>query len=197
MLSFLRALVSGGRTFYHSGDVWTSGPLLCQFHVASITQSEFSSLTTLKAWGDMGKFCSDIALLLVSTKEEATGDRMYGLSTVWVNPCWARVPTVEEVVRELTASASSGPNWPYALVWLNGDTHHAPLPREGHLGILPQGGTNSIACGRISQLKVCQLLSSGLQVIYPVGLNGWKIPLITPQVFGQWHKPNRRQIHLT
>ena len=53
------------------------------------------------------------------------------VSTVWVNPYQARVSTVEEVVRELTALASSGPNWPYALVWLNEDTHHAPLPKEG------------------------------------------------------------------
>ena len=30
-----------------------------------------------------------------------------------------------------------------------------------------------------SQLEVHQLLSSGLQVIYPVGLNGCEIPLIT------------------
>ena len=104
---------------------------------------------------------------------------MYGLSTVWVNPYQPRVPNVEEVVRELTALASSGPNWPYTLVWLSGDIHHVPLPREGHLGILPEGGTNSATCIRISQLEVCQLLSSGLQVIYPVGLNEHEIPLIT------------------
>ena len=89
-------------------------PLLHQLHVTSITQSELSSLTSLKAWGDAEKFCTDIAFLLVSTKEEATGDRTYGLSTVWVNPFQARVSTVEEVVRELTTLASSGPNWPYA-----------------------------------------------------------------------------------
>ena len=85
---------------------------------------------------------------------------MYGLSTVWVNPYQARVSTVEEVVRELTALVSSGPDWPYALVWLNKDTCHVPLPREGHLGILPEGGTNRTACRRISQLEVCQLLWS-------------------------------------
>ena len=34
-------------------------------------------------------------------------------------------------------------------------------------------------CGRISQLEVCQLLISGLQVAYPVGLNGCKDPIIT------------------
>ena len=34
-------------------------------------------------------------------------------------------------------------------------------------------------CRRISQLEVCQLLISGLQVAYLVGLNGCKDPIIT------------------
>ena len=54
-----------------------------------------------------------------------------------------------------------------------------PLPKEGHLGVLPEGGTNSTACGRISQLQVCQLLVSGLEVAYLVGLNGHEDPIIT------------------
>ena len=86
---------------------------------------------------------------------------------------------MEEVVRELTAWVSSGPNWPYALVQLNKDTCHVPLPKEGHLGILPQGGTVMMACRGISQLEVHQLLISGLQVAYLVGLNGCKDPVIT------------------
>ena len=35
------------------------------------------------------------------------------------------------------------------------------------------------ARGRISQLEVHQLLTSGLQVTYPVGLNGHEDPIIT------------------
>ena len=64
-------------------------------------------------------------------------------------------------------------------MWLNKDTPHVPLPKEGHLGILPQGGTDITTCRRISQLEVHQLLISGLQVAYPVGLNGWGDPIIT------------------
>ena len=45
---------------------------------------------------------------------------------------------MEEVVRDLTAWVSSGPDWSYTLVQLHKDTFHAPLPKEGHLGILPQ-----------------------------------------------------------
>ena len=99
--------------------------------------------------------------------------------TIWVNPCHARVCSMEEVVRELTTWVSSGPNWSYTLVQLNKDTHHVPLPKEGHLGILPQGGTDMTACGRIRQLEVWQLLVSGLQVTYLVGLNGHEDPIIT------------------
>ena len=96
-----------------------------------------------------------------------------------MNPCQARVCFMEEAVRELTAWVYSGPNWPYTLVQLNKDTHHVPIPKEGHLGILPQGGANMTTCRRISQLEVCQLLISGLQVAYLVGLNGWEDPVIT------------------
>ena len=153
-------------------------PSLQQFHISCITQSELSSLTCLKVWGDKEKFCNDITFLLVSAEKEATGDRKYGLSTIWVNPCQARVPSMEEAVNELSAWVSSGPNWPYTLMQLNKDTHHAPLPKEGHLIILPERGTNCTACRRISQ-QVHQLLISGLQVAYPVGLNGCKDPIIT------------------
>ena len=38
---------------------------------------------------------------------------------------------MEEAVRELTTWVSSGPHWPYTLVQLNKDAHHAPLPKKG------------------------------------------------------------------
>ena len=135
-------------------------PQLQQFHISSITQLELSSLTSLKAWGDKQKVHNNLNFLLVLAEEEATGGRKYGLSTIWVNPCQARVDSMEEAVGELTARVSSGPDWPYAFVQLNQDTCHVPLPKEGHLGILPQGGTNMTTCGRISQLEVHQLLVS-------------------------------------
>ena len=153
-------------------------PLPHQFHITSITQSKLSSLTSLKAWGDAEKSCSDITFLLVSTEEGAAGDRTM-VSTVWVNPHQARFPTVEEVVKQLTALVSNGLNWPYALVQLNGDTCHVPFPRKGHLGILPEGGSSRTTCRKVSQLEVHQLLHSDLQVVYPVVLNSCEIPLIT------------------
>ena len=129
--------------------------------------------------GEKQKVYHNITFLLILAEEEATGDRRYGLSTIWVNPCQARVCSMEEAVRELTTWVSSGPDWPYTLVQLNEDTCHVALPKEGHLGILPQGGADMTTCGRISKLEVCQLLVSGLQVTYPVGLNGHEVPVIT------------------
>ena len=41
-----------------------------------------------------------------------------------------------------------------------------------------EGCTSSTTCGRISQLKIHQLLSSGSQVISLVGLNGCEVPVI-------------------
>ena len=106
------------------------------------------------------------------------GDRVYGLSTMWVHPYQARVSTMEEVVKQLTPLIATRPNWPCALVQLNTDAHHVPLPEEGHLSILVEGSTSSVACRRISQLEVHQLLSSGSQAINPVGLNGCEVPVI-------------------
>ena len=106
------------------------------------------------------------------------GDRVYSLSMVWVNPYQAQVSTMEEAVKQLTAQVSPGPDFPYTLVHLNGDACYVPLPREGHLSILVEGGTSSATSRRLSQLEVCQLPSLGSQVIYPAGLNGCEVPVI-------------------
>ena len=129
--------------------------------------------------GEKQKICHDITFLLILAEEEATGDRKYGLLTIWVNPFQARVCSMEEVVKELTTWVSNGPDWPYTLVQLHEDTCHAPLHKEGHLCTLPEGGAEMTACGRISQLEVHRLLISDLQVAYPVGLNRCEEPTIT------------------
>ena len=85
---------------------------------------------------------------------------------------------MEEAVKKLTACTSSGTNWPYALVQLCEDPHHAPLPKNKHPGILPQGKVQE-TCGWISQLEVHQLLVTSPQVVYPIGLNGHDEPIIT------------------
>ena len=74
---------------------------------------------------------------------------------------------MEEAVETLAAYPSSGTDWPYALAQLYKGSCHAPLPKDKHLGILPQGKAEETSCGQISQLDVCQLLSTGSQVVYP------------------------------
>ena len=86
---------------------------------------------------------------------------------------------MKEAVEKLTACPSSGTDWPYALAQLYKGSHDAPLPKDKHLGILPQGKVEETSCGQISQLEVCQLLSTSLQVIYPIGLNRCNEPIIT------------------
>ena len=146
------------------------------------TPLSFPGRTVLPKWsqslGEGQKPCHDIAFLLVWV-ENAMGDRHYGVSIVWADPSQVRAASMEEVVGKLTACTSSGTNWPYALVQLHKGTCHAPLPKDGHLGILPQRGTEATPCGCISQLEVFQLLAAGPQVIYPVGLNGQDEPIIT------------------
>ena len=145
--------------------------LLQQFHIAQVTQSELSSLTCLKAWCDAERFHSDITFLLVLPKEGVVGERVYGPAMVWIHPYQARVSAID-AAKQLVQLASTGPNWPYALVQLNGDTCHMPLPNKGHLSVMEEGSTSSVPYRRIHQLEVCQLLSSGFQVVYLEGLNG-------------------------
>ena len=106
-------------------------------------------------------------------------DKVFGLSTIWVHLYHTRAPTIEEVVKLLTPLLSTGSDCPYALVWFNADACHVPLPKEGQLSIQVIGGTDSAPCGRVSQLQVHQLLSSGSQVVYRAGLNGCEVLLIT------------------
>ena len=87
--------------------------------------------------------------------------RWYGISLVWVHPNQVRAATIEGAVENLTTYTSSGANWPYTLAQLYEDPHHAPLPKNKHLGILLQGKAQETFCGWISQLKVHQLLATG------------------------------------
>ena len=153
-------------------------PQLHQLQLPCHTQVELSSLSSLKVWREVQKPHHDIAYLLVQV-ENTMGDRHYGISIVWANPNQVRAASMEEVVKKLTTCTSSGTDWPYALAQLHKGTHHVPLPKEGHLGILPQRGVEEAPCGQISQLEVCQLLATSPQVIYPVGLNGCDEPVIT------------------
>ena len=86
---------------------------------------------------------------------------------------------IDEAAKQLTQLASTGPNWPYALVQLNGDAHHMPLPTEGHLRVMTEGNTSNVPCGKICQLEVHKPLGSGSWVVYPEGLNRCQVSVVT------------------
>ena len=68
----------------------------------------------LKAWGNAEESHSDIAFLLVSTKEEAAGNRC--MVSLWMGePPSGQGSHCGGSSKQLTALVSSGPNWPYAL----------------------------------------------------------------------------------
>ena len=139
---------------------------------------ELLSISSLKIWGDIQEPHNDIAYLLVHTGD-ALEAQNYSVSLVWINANQVRASTMEEVVGILSAYISSRPDWPYDLVQLYEGSSHTPLPKDKHLGILPQGKVEESPYGWISQLKVCQFLSARPQVIYPVGLNGNDEPVRT------------------
>ena len=160
-------------------------PQLHQLELPCHSQAELVSISSLKVWGDTQKPHCDIAYLLVQV-EDIMQSRWYSISLVWVYPNQVRVATIEEAVENLTAYTSSGVNWPYDLAMLCKDPHHAPLPKNKHLGILLQGKAQETFCGWISQLEVHQLLATSPQVVYPIGLNGHDEPVITtlPDLLG-------------
>ena len=145
-------------------------PLLDHIDLPYHMAGELLSLSYLKVWGDTQKPLDGMVYLLVKV-EDASEVKGYGMALVWISPHQARASMMEEALEILSTCVSSGPDWPYILIQLYEGTNHAPLPKEKHLDILPQGKAESPS-GWISQLEVCQLLSARLQVIYLMGLNG-------------------------
>ena len=138
-------------------SLWGNFNICPQLHWLKLpchSQAELFSISSLKVWEDAQKPCHDIAYLLVWV-EDTKRDRCYSISLVWVHPDQVRVATMEEAVKKLTTFTSSGADWPYALAQLCKDPHNAPLPKNKHLGVLPQGKAQETFCVQISQLEVC------------------------------------------
>ena len=134
------------------------------------TVGELHSISHLKVWGDIQKPHHGMAYLLVRV-DDSSEVGSYGMALVWISPHQARASSMMEALGILSTWTSEGSNWPYILTQLYEGANHMPLPKGKHLGVLPQEKVES-PYGQISQLKVHQLLSAGLLVIYPVGLNG-------------------------
>ena len=146
-------------------------PLLDYLELPYPTSEELLSICYFKVWRNTQKPCNNMAYLLVHT-EDASEAESYGMALVWISPHQAWTSTMEE------ALGTSGPNWPYVLAQLYEGSKHTPLPKDKHLGVLPWGKAEESSYGWISQLEVHQLLSTGLQVVYLVGLNRSDQPVI-------------------
>ena len=145
-------------------------PLLDHIDLPYHMVEELLSRSCLKVWGDTQKPQDGMAYLLAKV-EDASEVKGYGMALVWISPHQARASMMKEALEILSTYVSSGPDWLYILTQLYEGTNHAPLPKDKHLGILPQGKVES-PCGQISQLEVHQLLSAKPWVIYLMGLNG-------------------------
>ena len=93
------------------------------------------------------------------------------MALVWISPLQARVSSMVEALEILFSLTSKGSDRPYVLIQLYEGTNHMPLPKDKHLCILPQEKAESPS-GWISQLKICQLLSTGPSVVFPIELSG-------------------------
>ena len=151
-------------------------PCLNYLELPYHTSGELLSISHLKVWGDTQEPRNDMAYLLVHT-EDASEAESYIMALLWLSPHQARASTMEEALGTLSSCISSVPNWPYVHAQLYEGSNHTPLPKDKHLGILPQGKAEESPCGQISQLEVCQLLSTRPWVIYPGGLNGSNQPV--------------------
>ena len=89
----------------------------------------------------------------------------YSLAIVLINSCQARMVLMGEALGTLSSLTPKGSDWPYVLIQLYKGTNHMPLPKDRHVCVLPQEEAESPR-GQISQLKICQLLSTRPLVVF-------------------------------
>ena len=133
------------------------------------TAGELLSIGHLKVWGDAQKLHLSMVYFLVWADDTLEAGN-YSLAIVWTDSCMARMVSMGEALGVLSSHTPKGSDWPYILIQLYEGTNHMPLPKDGHICVLPKGEVESPS-GWISQLKICQLLSTGLSVVFPMELN--------------------------
>ena len=133
------------------------------------TAGELLSIGHLKVWGDAQKPHLGMVYFLVQADNTSEAGN-YGLAIVWIDSCQARMVSMGEALEALSSHTPKGSDWPYILIQSYEGANHMPLPKDGHVCVLPQGEVVSPS-GQISQLKVCQLLSAGPSVVFPMELN--------------------------
>ena len=130
---------------------------------------ELHSIGHLKVWGDAQKLYLSMVYLLVWVDTSEAGN--YGMAIVWIDSHQARMVVMGKALETLSSLTPKGSDWLYILIQLYEGANHSPLPKDGHVCVLPQGEAESPS-GWISQLKICQLLSARPLVVFPAELNG-------------------------
>ena len=145
-------------------------PLLTCIRLLHHTAEELDSISCLKIWGNTQSPHQNMAYLLVQI-DDTPNAKVYSMALVWVSLCQTKVSSVVEALEILTTFAFEGSDWPYILIQLYEGANHMPLPENKHLGVLCKEQTENPS-GRVSQLKIYQLLSAGHSVVFPMELNG-------------------------
>ena len=151
-------------------------PCLDHLELPYHTPVELLSISCLKVWGNAQEPHNDMAYLLVHTEGDSEAES-YGMSLVWISPHQARVSTMEEALGTLSACISSGPDWLYVFAQLYKGSNHIP-PTQGQAPrcLAPGKGGGRAPMGRSANSKSASFLSTGPQVIYPVGFE-WVQPV--------------------
>ena len=133
------------------------------------TAGELLSIGHLKVWGDAQKPHLGMAYFLVWADDSSEAGN-YSLAIVWIDSHQARMVLMGEALEALSSHTPKGSDWPYILVQSYEGANHMPLPKDGHICVLPQGEAGNLS-GQISQLKIHQLLSARPLVVFPMELN--------------------------
>ena len=133
------------------------------------TAGELLSIGHLKVWGDAQKPHLSMAYFLVWADNSSEAGN-YSLAIVWIDSCQGRMVSMGEALEALSSHTPKGSDWPYVLIQLYKGANHRPLPKDGHVCVLPQGEVGNPS-GWISQIKIHHLLSAGPSVVFPMELN--------------------------
>ena len=150
-------------------------PKVTQFQVWTITQAQLTTPSQVGYWGDVEKPHQDMVFLLIVPSLAIGCKWVFGLTTVWMQPC---LPTLVDVAHKLLLLAGEGANWPYTYIRMNNAVAHALLSSKGHIGIMTGDIPSENACSHLHQLHMWQLLQCRRWVVCPDGINGGLEPLM-------------------
>ena len=72
---------------------------MTQFQVVEITRAGLSAISHVEAWGEPKRPKSDMAYLLLAPDQVVEEERRFGLVAVWMHPCQAPLPSLDEVAK--------------------------------------------------------------------------------------------------